>query len=290
MSQGTTTHQPYDDAAYSRRAGVLVVAASAVVAVMVQSHGKNHGRAWNPGFTGALSLFGWAHWILVALLVAAGVTLARATSPTLTATAAAVGLAPAAQLVGVGIVAGRRWHPVAGMSGPGIWANQGMLEIIAGAGALAAAVALLAFVRVLGVARRAQPEPAGVSTAGRGCVVIGVLVAVSLPLLLAIGDPFAHDITSLGAVALLWSLPWGGCARADRVPRATCGDRRRADRDGQRRVGVPELCARPGRAPLGRLPRRPRVRPPRGRASRRAGQACPRLTRRTAAPVGVRAC
>jgi hypothetical protein len=42
-----------------------------------------------------------------------------------------------------------------------------------------------------------------------------------LPLLLSIGDPYAHDLTSLGAFALLWSLPWGGAlALTALLPRA----------------------------------------------------------------------
>lgn len=210
MSRATNTHPAYDVAAYSRRAGVLVVVAAAVLAVMVQTHGKNYGSSWNPGISGELSLFSWAHWILVALVLGAGLTLVGATNPTVAAVAAASGLGPAALLLGAGIVARRRWHPVAGMSGSGIWANQRMIEIIAVLGALAAAAAVLTFLRVLGASRRELSMSSSNSTAGRFCVVIGALVAVSLPLLLAIGDPHAQDKTSLGAFALLWSLPWGG--------------------------------------------------------------------------------
>jgi hypothetical protein len=210
MSQATNTHPAYDVSAYTSRAGVIVLAAASVAAVMVTTHGKNYGSAWNPGFTEILSLFSWAHWILVALVFAAGVTLVLATKPTVAAVAAVVGLGPAAQLFGVGIVAARHWHPAAGMQGPGVWANQGMIVIIAFAGALAATVAVLTFLRVLGTGRHLLPASSDISTVGRACVVIGVLVAGALPLLLAIGDPFAHDATSLGAFALLWSLPWGG--------------------------------------------------------------------------------
>jgi hypothetical protein len=220
MSQATNTDQAYDVAAYSRRAGLLVVGAAAVVVVMLQTHGRSHGRAWHPGFTGGLSLFSWVHWILVALVIGAGLLLVLATNSTVAAVAAAVALGPAAQLLGAGIVAHRRWRPVGGF-GAGPWANQRAIEIIAVLGALAAAVAVLTFLRVLAASRRALPTPSDISTAGRVSVVIGALVAVSLPLLLTIGDPDAHDITSLGAFALLWSLPWGGAlALTAWLPRA----------------------------------------------------------------------
>ena len=42
-----------------------------------------------------------------------------------------------------------------------------------------------------------------------------------LPILLAVGDPYARDVTSLGAIVLLWSLPWGGAlAPTAWLPRA----------------------------------------------------------------------
>jgi hypothetical protein len=222
MSQITNTHQEYDVAAYSRRVGVTVVAATAVLTLMVRTHGTDSGSSWNPGLTGAgLSLFSWGHLILVALLLGAGLTLLLATTPTVAVVAAAVGLVPAAQLAGAGVVAARHWHPAAGISGPGLWTNQPMLVGLAFAGALAAAVAGLAMLGLLAANRRDLPTFSAVSIAGRASIVIGVLVAILLPIALSIGDRDAHDLTSLGAFALLWSLPWGGAlALTAWLPRA----------------------------------------------------------------------
>ena len=77
MAQATNTDQAYDVAAYSRRAGVTVVAAVAVLSVMVQTHGLCAGRPWNPGFAGEFAVFGWSHWALLAILAVAGVMLIR---------------------------------------------------------------------------------------------------------------------------------------------------------------------------------------------------------------------
>jgi hypothetical protein len=225
MAQATSTHPAYDVAAFSRRAGVLVIAAAAVLTVMVRTHGRDNGSSWHLGlFKGSLSLFSWAHLILVALLLISGLMLVlNAANLKVVAVAAALGLVPAAQLGGAGIVAVRHWHPAAGMSGPGVWANQPMLVGMAGAGALAAGIALLVLLRVLVLVAspRAVPTPSNLTTVGRFSVVIGALAFVSLPLLLSIGDPDAHDLTSLGAFALLWSLPWGGAlALTALLPRA----------------------------------------------------------------------
>jgi hypothetical protein len=221
MSQATNTDQLYDVAEYSRRAGVIVVAAAVVLSLMVRTHGTDSGSSFNPAFTGTFSLFSSAHLILVAMLLGAGLTLVVATTPRVVVVAAAVGLVPAAQLAGAGVVAARHWHPAAGMSGPGVWANQPMLVTLAAGGALAAAVAGLALLSLLVANRRELPTATAVTMTGQVSVVIGPLVAVSLPILLAVGDPFARDVTSFGAIALLWSLPWGGAlALTAWLPRA----------------------------------------------------------------------
>lgn len=220
MSQATNTDQAYDVAAYSRRAGVLVLAAAAVVPLMLQTHGICAGSLWNPGFfSDGQALFEWPHWALVATLVVTGLMLTRAAN---TPIAAAVALVVAAQLAGAGIVAQHHWRGAAG-PGCGYWTNQHFIKIIAIVAAVAATIAALACLQVVWTTRR--EGSAAVRSAGAPIrlarLIIGLLVAAALPLLLAIGDPSAHDKTSLGAFALMWSLPWGGAlALTAWLPRA----------------------------------------------------------------------
>jgi hypothetical protein len=215
MSQTANTHPAYEVAALSRRAGVTVLAAAPVLAVMLGTHGMCAGSRWNPGFAGEFAVFGWSHWALLAILVAAGIRLIRGANPPV---AAAVALVVAAQFAGAGIVAQHHWRGAAG-PGCGYWTNLHLIKTIAILGAVAAGVAVLTLLRVLAVSRRTQAE--GISTVGRVSVAVGAFVAVSLPLLLAIGDGDGHDLTSLGAFALAWSLPWGGAlALTAWLPRA----------------------------------------------------------------------
>jgi hypothetical protein len=206
MSPATNTHQAYDVNALPRRAGVTVLVAAVPLAVMLQTHGMCAGSPWNPGFSGGFAAFGWSHWALLGLLVITGFMLVRAASPPLVA---AVGLVVAAQFAGAAIVAQHHWRGAAG-PGCGLWTNQHLIKIIAILGAAAAGAAVLALIRVLAATRGTLPTGSRISTGGRIPVVVGVLVAVSLPVLLAIGDPDGHDLTSLGAFALAFSLPWGG--------------------------------------------------------------------------------
>jgi hypothetical protein len=89
MSQATNPHPTYDDAAHSGRVGLTVVAAAVVAAGMVLTHVSCSGSGWNPSITGPLAMFSGAHWTLVAMLLAAGVTLARTTSLRIAAVAEA---------------------------------------------------------------------------------------------------------------------------------------------------------------------------------------------------------
>lgn len=195
-----------------RRSGAAVTAAAAVVAVMVQTHGTCSGSVWNLGFTGFLSLFSWPHWVLVLVLLGAGGTIARANRPATAAVAGAAALAPAAQMAGSGIVAYKHWHPAAGISGCGAWTNMRLIETVALGAAIAAALAAVTCIRLLRTTGWLVRDQAAATTyrVRAASVAVGVLIAVALPLLMALGDPSAQDITSLGAYALIWSLPWGG--------------------------------------------------------------------------------
>jgi hypothetical protein len=217
MSQGTT--KPLYDVA-ARRTGLVVLGAAVLAALMVQSHGKVFGSAWNPGVTGQTQLFSWAQWILVLLMVICAAVLLSSPDPTRLTIVAAAGLVPASMVAGAGIVARRRWHPVAG-PGPGLFTNQRGLVLVATVAALAAIFAMLALLHLLWRAGRLDGSltcPAPVRAAS---VAVALAVAVSVPFLVGLGRLASHDLTSRGAFVMLWSLPWGGVlALTGWLPRA----------------------------------------------------------------------
>jgi hypothetical protein len=220
MSQGTTTQPRYDVAAHARRTGLIVMGAAVLAAVMVQSHGKVFGSAWNPGVTGQTRLFSWAHWILVLLMVICAAVLLSAPSSTRVTIVAAAGLVPASMVAGAGIVARRRWHPVAG-PGPGLFTNQMGLVLVATVAALAAIIAVLALLHLLWTATRLDGSSACPPPVRAASVTVAIALAVSVPFLVGVGRPGSHDLTSRGAFVVLWSLPWGGVlALTGWLPRA----------------------------------------------------------------------
>lgn len=200
--------QPYDVVASARRAALVALPVAAVDSVMLQSHERTIGGAWNPGLTGDQQLFSWAHWILVLLLLLCAAGLLSARRPGRATLVAAAGLVPACMLAGAGIVARRRWHPVAG-PGLGIWTNQRGLVLIATVGALAALLAVLALLHVLWTVRRLSGPAIRPTSVRIATVALAAATALSGPYLVALGRPGSHDLTSRGAFGLLWSLPWG---------------------------------------------------------------------------------
>ena len=187
-----------------RLAGTILLAASAVLLVMLTARATcDGGSAWNPGFSGGgyLGLFGWSHGVLLGLLAASGVGLLVADSRASAIVPAALGLAPSAQLAGAAVVARQRWLPKGGMIGCGVWTNMTLLETIAVIGAVAAAAAFLACLALL--------ASHGFALRSGSAAFLGLLVAIALPVLLSRGNAELQDATSIGAFALLWSLPWG---------------------------------------------------------------------------------
>ena len=220
MAQGTITQPLYDVAAHARRTGLVVLGAAFLTALMVQSHGKVFGSAWNPGVTGQQQLFSWAHWILVLLMVICAAVLLSTPSVTRVTIVAAAGLVPASMVVGAGIVARRRWHPVAG-PGPGHFINQRGLVLVATVAAVGAFVALLAQLHLLWTAKRLDGSPACPAPVRTASLAVAVVLAVSVPFLVGVDRLASHDLTSRAAFVVLWSLPWGGVlALTGWLPRA----------------------------------------------------------------------
>jgi len=117
--------------------------------------------------------------------------------------AAAVALPLAAQLAGGCVNAFKRWEPIRGF---GSNVDVSTMRVCAVAAGVAMLVAVAAAVGVL-VAEGGMRAPR--STDDRLFVVIGILLAVTLPVVLGVGDPTTTDVTSLGAYSVSFALPWG---------------------------------------------------------------------------------
>ena len=154
-------------------------------------------------------------WVeLVALIVACGV-LALRSDRDMRAIAAAVGAVLSAQMAGSALYAVKRWVPIGGFGG-GI-KNLGTLRALAAAMALTAIFAGTSCVIVLVKEGALRPSTARSSLVVAGC---GLVVVVALPLVLGAGGNATMDLTSIGAYALLFSIPWGvGIVGAAWLPR-----------------------------------------------------------------------
>jgi hypothetical protein len=174
------------------------------------------GETGMPGHVG--TIYDTARWILLAALAATAVTLLIVRRPHIAKVAATTGAVLAVQLVGTGIVAFKHWRPAAGMTGIG-QANLGVVRTLAAVLTVAAAAALAACLATL---RHIKAVPTPTSAASRIFTAIcGILIAAVVPLILGAGNPETADVTSLGAYALLYSLPWGtAVAVSGWLPRA----------------------------------------------------------------------
>lgn len=213
-----TTRDTAQPAARLLAVGVLVVLVSAGATGALAVANLADPR---PGAGPALHspVFDSARWLIVVALAACGGALltgrARLVGP-----AAAAGAVLAAQLVGTGVVAVRHARPLAGFGEISFHA-VGEVRLLGGALALAALVAGVACLTVLVRPLRTSPAPRspGARVLALG---VGAGVAVGLPLLLGAGDHTTTDRGSLGAYALLYSLPLGtALAATPWLPRAT---------------------------------------------------------------------
>jgi len=177
---------------------VLVAAVPATVTLAVP------GETGMPGHSG--TIYDAARWSLLAGLVVAGAALLLARRAGLARVAATVGAVMAAQLLGTGVVALKHWRPASGMAGIG-QANLDVVLTLARVLIIAGVVALVACLLAM---RLSGAFTGGASPGARVITVaVGFVVAAGVPPVLGAGNADTTDLTSLGAYALLYSLPWG---------------------------------------------------------------------------------
>ncbi len=159
-------------------------------------------------------LYPWTSLLLAAALLGVGLVMAARPAGQLRAGALAGGVVVALQLTGLGVVAVKHWEPLTGMAGGG----EGLVFLRSLAALLAAAGLTATSICLRELVRSGVVDVTGWTWAEGVVALIGVVVAVSLPWVIAGGDPQLTDFTSLGAFALLYSLPWGlGLVLASRL-------------------------------------------------------------------------
>ena len=178
-------------------AGVVLVAAAVVSAGVLSVEDASSGS----GFLSGGTLYPAAAWVFALALGVAGVALVVGAGPAV----AGVGGVASLQLAGTGLVAVKHWRPYMGMAGT--YEHLAVLQLLAGLLALAAFVAVVVCLAVL-VGARAFPVPARPLVVWSSVVVGGVLLA-TVPVLVGRGDPETMDVSSLGAFALVYGVPWG---------------------------------------------------------------------------------
>jgi hypothetical protein len=119
----------------------------------------------------------------------------------------------AAQVGGLGLWAHKHWRPAFGMGG-GYAGGMHELERLAWVVAAGGMLACVASVALL-VVRGDWPKRDVAASAWRR-VVLGLAVIVGLPALLSGGVSSLMDATSLGAMSLVYGIPWGGALVASR--------------------------------------------------------------------------
>lgn len=182
-----------------------VVGATLLVAAAVSAYVLRVGGVCCGGIV-ARDLYDYGTWLLVAGLAVVGVILVAARGRVVRVPTAAAGGVLAAQLAGTGVVAFRRWVPVGGF-GHGKWDNIHQLQLVS---ALLAVCGLGAVVVCLLSLRAEEAFPARVAWTARAVALsAGLLVVVALPVVFAGGQADILDVTSIGAHALVYSVPFG---------------------------------------------------------------------------------
>ena len=178
-------------------AGVILVAAAVVSAGVLSVEDASSGS----GFLSGGTLYPAAAWVFALALGVAGVALVVGAGPAV----AGVGGVASLQLAGTGLVAVKHWRPYMGMAGT--YEHLAVLQLLAGLLALAAFVAVVVCLAVL-VGAGAFPCLLGPWSCGRR----SSWVASSwrrFPCWWGAADPETMDVSSLGAFALLYGVPWG---------------------------------------------------------------------------------
>ncbi len=155
------------------------------------------------------SLYPWWTWALAGVGAAAALVIVVTGSRTARIVAAAAALVIAMQVAGTGVVAYRQWRSALGTGGvPGDVADVDRLRrlalLIAVAGVLAAVIALrqLALDRAFQVVAPTTIDPL--------LLLVGCPVFLALPWALIVrGEGGTVDLTSWGAMGLMYAGPWG---------------------------------------------------------------------------------
>jgi len=185
--------------------GAVLLITAGVAAWTLATRASAKGAA--SGRTVTDTLYPMSAWVLVTLLALGGVVAVwgRWSESVTAVTGVAMGGVAAAQLAGMGLVANKHWGPWTGM---GMSAdNLDQLHRMALAMAVSAAVAVVVCLGSL-VQLHGFDAPSPV-VARRTSLAVGAAVVVLVPLVVGAGSPETLDLTSLGAFALMWALPWG---------------------------------------------------------------------------------
>ena len=163
-----------------------------------------------PGHTGlsdqSVTVYDRGSWLLLALVVVAGIGLIIRDHGAVARVAATTGAIAAVQLVTTGLVAAKHWRPLTGMAGLAP-SDLPVLILLAWVLVVAAATATatcLVAARMIGLRRHGSPDAYRWIAAA-----IGVVIALGLPPVLGSGNPQNMDARSLAAYMLLYALPWG---------------------------------------------------------------------------------
>ena len=184
-----------------RRPGLVVLGASLVVGVVLAL-----GMRWTQARTrqGYDSLYSNSCWVLLAVLVLVGVSMLLVrTTDGVRSWAHGAGLVVGVQLAGIGIVAMKHWRPWFGMTGA--YRHLALLQLLAALLALAGLVVAVVCVWQLVAAKGLPVRTSGL--ARWAFVAVGGLVAMGLPWLLVGSAVAGSRATTLGAAALMFSLP-----------------------------------------------------------------------------------
>lgn len=188
-------------------AGIVVLLASGLAAVTLAIEGQPEGSPYPAGL-----------WVVLAGVVVVGLALVSRLGDAVRSSAAAVGVVLSMQLIGAGIYAIKRWRVQ--VLRPLLTVNTGLVRGLA----VAMAAAMLASsVTCLVVLIRSDGFPARTTRAMRTtAAAVGLITILGLPWAVGFGGTDTTDLTSIGAYALLYSVPWGvglvGVGWLDRSP------------------------------------------------------------------------
>jgi hypothetical protein len=162
-------------------------------------------------YRSGVTIYPWWIWALIAAGMIAGLVMAgwpgRGTA--VRSGASAVAFVAAAQLAGTGIVGRQHWRPATGIGGVSgeAYADLPTYERIAllmGVLGLLAAAAALVSLPLVGALVRSTAASVRIA-----CVAVGLATIVIVPLAIVPSGANGRDLTSWGAVGLIYAGPWG---------------------------------------------------------------------------------